>query len=169
MRTAAQLAYPSVVLLIDRAADRRYQAVAISAEEGCNPESIGACCWLGDLARPRYIVDGIERGDFDPTIPDDLARSGWYWHGGWLAWQPTTPDRTGLVVGMPKASLDDIWTAARKLDQARAQGAAARAQDAQRKAKPARKAKAQPPATPAPAVVVVVEKQPAAIEQLALF
>jgi hypothetical protein len=175
-RAADQLGYPAVVLLIDRKAERRYQSVAISAEEDCNPEHIGACCYLGDHARPRYIVDGIERPDFDPTIPDDLRATGWFWHGGWLThYNEPPPKGCGLSVGMPVENLDEIWTKARKLAAAGDKLAAARAaEEAKKASKPAKKPterKAQPaPAAPAaPPAVVVVVKKPSQTEQLALW
>src|SRR5437868_1178267 len=65
-----QLGYPAVVLLIDRQDNRSYKAVAIDPTEGCDLDrDVAPCCYLGQHGRPRYRVDGIERGDFDPTIP----------------------------------------------------------------------------------------------------
>lgn len=170
-----QLGYPAVVLLIDRQENRPYQAVAIGPEEDCDLDrDVAPCCYLGQHGRPRYRVDGVERGDFDPTIPDDLVTTGWFWHGSFLA----QIDRgVTIMVGMPLPSLDDVWKQARKLDAARDDLRAKREADAQRKPKahkaekkpttPPAERKAATPQPKAPEVVVVV-KQPA-IEQLALF
>src|SRR6185369_11952728 len=65
-RKADQLGYPARLLLVDRSTDRRYTADAIPAETLPDLDrDIGACCLLGEHARPRYIVDGRE----EPTIP----------------------------------------------------------------------------------------------------
>jgi hypothetical protein len=186
-KTPEQLAYPAVVLLIDRQENRRFEAVAIGPGEDCHLDrDVAPCCYLGQHGRPRYRIDGVERSDFDPTIPDDLKATGWFWHGSFL----TQYDRgVAIMVGMPLPSLDDVWKQARKLDAAHADLVAARDAEAQRKAE--RKPKAQkaekkpttppkeapkarqaaPPLAPlrpkAPEVVVVA--LPTAIEQLALF
>ena len=169
-RAADQLAYPAVVLLIDRATGRTYQAVAIADAEDCNPEHIGACCMLGHSARPRYIVDGIERPDFNPTIPDDLRALGWFWHGGWLVHCNEPPPKgCGIVIGMPVADLDELWAKARKFDfTITIQQGKTKKPKEQKPAAPPKEHKGGPPPSPAPAVVVGKGQQPA-VEQLAIW
>src|SRR3954452_21611957 len=126
-KTPEQLAYPAELSFIESETGRRYKAEAIALGEQPDLETdIGACCWLGDHTHPRYKVDGIERPDFDPTIPVDLLETDWYWNGGWLVQKPA-PNGAGIVVGMPKASLDEIWTIARKIGQVQVEHRASRA------------------------------------------
>lgn len=144
-RAADQLGYPASILLIDRATDRRYYAIAITAEEPCDPDHVGACCYIGQHTRPRYLVDGVECPDFDPTIPDDLRNEGWFWHGGGLSWPPEATAR--VAIGMPVESLDEVWKKARAVAKVHADHEAARqaeqekaAQKKQKKPKPGKPA-----------------------------
>ena len=161
-----QLGYPVVVLLIEKDTGRRFEAIAISAaEEPDLDREPGACCALD--RRPRYKVDGVEDPTFDPTIPEDLRATGWYWHGGWLTQLPMVPTGCRISVGMPRESLDDVWSSARKLDAAQAQLAEAAAHP---KKKPARQrpepnvTRQKPDPKPAPP-----DRQPARPAQLALW
>lgn len=121
-----QIVFPLKVLLSGGSAD------AICDVELCDVErDVGACCWLDGT--PRYVVRGEEHGDFKPTIPSDLYKRGWRWFGGLLSQLDGWAELDGQIVtheqriegqcvisiGFPIASLDEIWTRARKLDQAR--------------------------------------------------
>jgi hypothetical protein len=152
-----QLAYPLLIRFCTRHDPKTHAltwstAVAISAEELPNLETdLGACCML--QRRPRYQVDGVERPDVDPTIPEDLLEGGWYWNGERL----TQDGPHGSISIGPRADLDAIWDAARKLDVAYAQLRAGLANQT---------AQTQPPQPPQPpqrvpdarAVVVVVDR-----------
>lgn len=119
--THTQTSFPARILLIERATDRRYSADAIPAGDLPDLErDIGACCKLD--GGPRYMVDGVERPDFDPSIPPDLFAAGWQWHGGWLRHiaDNAAPGASGIVIGMPRESLDEVWEMARKVEAARA-------------------------------------------------
>lgn len=155
-----QTSFPARLLFIERATERRYTADAIPAGELPDLErDIGACCKLD--GPPRYQVDGVERPDFDPTIPADLYAAGWQWHGGWLRC-PSPGGSTGIVIGMPRESLDEVWEQARKVTAAsvtiRAEIAAATA-----KQKPTKKMR-QKPADPMPAAVVQPDYAQVAME-----
>lgn len=114
--THTQTSYPAQLLFRD-AAGRRSTADAIPAGDVPDLErDIGACCRFD--GPPRYAIDGVERPEFDPTIPADLLVSGRTWIGGFLC-QYDTPGGVGVVIGMPRAGLDDIWSQARKLDAAK--------------------------------------------------
>jgi len=152
-----QISFPARVLLIERATERRYTADAIPAGDLPDLErDLGACCKLD--GGPRYIVDGVERPNFDPTIPDDLYAAGWRWHGGWLRHiaDGAAPGASGIVIGMPRESLSEVWEQARKVTSAgekiRAELATAKAQ------KVSKKPKRQPASVraPEPAPVTVV-------------
>jgi len=148
--THAQTSYPARLLFIERATDRRYSADAIPAGDLPDLErDLGACCRLD--GGPRYMVDGVERPDFDPTIPPDLYAYGWQWHGGWLRHiaDNAAPGASGIVIGMPRESLDEVWTAARKVMAARDDVQASIAV-AKAKQKPAKKHR-QKIASPTPA------------------
>lgn len=146
-----QSSFPARLLFLERVTEHRYTADAISAGDLPDLErDIGACCRFD--GPPRYKVDGVERPDFDPTIPDDLYASGWHWHGGSLH-RPSPGGSTGVVIGMPRESLQEVWDQARKVTAAsekiRAQIAADKAQ------KPIKKAKQKPATAPKPAPTVV--------------
>lgn len=151
-----QSSFPARLLFLERATERRYTADAIPAGDVPDLErDIGACCRLD--GPPRYQVDGVERPDFDPTIPDDVYASGWRWHGGSLH-RPSPGGSTGVVIGMPRESLDEVWDQARKVTAAsekfRAEIAAAKAQ------KPVKKAKRSPTKHVPEAAPAVVAAQP---------
>lgn len=112
-KTTRQLVYPAVVLLVNPETRERYEARAIShAELPDLDRDLGACCYLDK--RPRYLVAGVEDPTFDPTIPDDIAAAGWYWHGSFLThYQIPPPEGCGIVIGMPLYSLADVWAKAR--------------------------------------------------------
>jgi len=146
-----QLAYPLLIRFCTRHDPRTHQldwstAVAICADELPNLETDpGACCML--QRRPRYRLDGVEAPAFDPTIPDDLREAGWYWHGERLS-----QDGPHGSIGIgPRASLEALWDAARKLDIAYAQLRAGLANQTAQAQRPRR-------VPPPPAVVVVVER-----------
>lgn len=142
-----QTSYPARLLFLEQATGRRYTADAIPAGNLPDLErDIGACCTLD--GGPRYQVDGVERPDFDPTIPTDLYAAGWQWHGGWLRHiaDDAAPGASGIVIGMPRESLDEVWDQARKVTAARAEIQASLAV-----AKPAKKVK---PTRPAPVAAV---------------
>lgn len=142
-----QTSYPAQLLFRD-ADGRRYTADAIPVGELPDLErDIGACCRFH--GPPRYMVDGIERPDFDPTIPADLLNSGWYWNGGFLVQHDVPPPTgVGIVIGMPRANLDDIWSQARKLDKAKAEYQAGVAADTAKKAQKPTKTPTQERARP---------------------
>jgi hypothetical protein len=151
-----QTSWPAQLLLKEPGTGRRYTADAIPiGQEPDLERDIGACCYLDDLAHPRYSVDGIERPDFNPAIPADLLASGGTWIGGWLTHYNVPPPKgAGLSIGMPRESLEEIWSAARKCDAARIAYQAAVAEAEQKKADAQAKAAAKKPkrqkATPTP-------------------
>lgn len=140
-----QTSYPARLVFLEKTTGRRSTADAIPAGDLPDLErDIGACCTLD--GPPRYMVDGVERPDFDPTIPADLVAAGWHWVGDSLC-RPSPLGSTGVVIGMPRESLQEVWDQARKVtaasEQVRAEIARAKAQP-----KPVRKQK-----QPAPPVV----------------
>ena len=148
MKQIEQNSWPAHLLFIERETGRRYTADCVALGELPDLErDIGACCYLDDLAHPRYIVDGREQPDFSPAIPPDLLASGWTWIGGWLTHYNVPPHAgVGLSIGMPRASLDEIWSAARKCDAARIAYQAAVVEAEQKRAtKPVKKPKQKKP------------------------
>jgi hypothetical protein len=148
MKQFEQNSWPARLLFIERETGRRYTADCVAIGELPDLErDSGACCYLDDFAHPRYIVDGREQPDFSPAIPPDLLANGWTWIGGWLThYNVPPPAGVGLCIGMPHASLDEIWSAARKCDAARiAYQAAVAEAEQKRAAAPARKPKQKKP------------------------